>query len=340
MTLEGPAQALLVNETLLHYLTTGTRARTLAGGYPAKSFPWVFMGARYLAGEDLAIFTRALAAEGILSTVPRWADKFIGTESHSQIVMWGGLRLDEQTEKVISDVASDDRVAATIRATVAFARANPRVPLYVLGDFAARSLGCAEVFRATDTACRRLGLQLAGGRMDISKCDLNDVPIFDKAVKNLFEAEDKKLGYVAVDEEEGNYSEYHANKKARQDLQSRYCGMGIEAVRTVRRQLDEAGMKSFKLVVSSGIKLDDIKTYAQAGASMVGIGEEAAYYLNQGQCNYTSDAIGYFEGDKLIPFAKEGRELSRLLDPLVIDNAHLGVKIAKNLERHNLADYL
>jgi hypothetical protein len=42
----------------------------------------------------------------------------------------------------------------------------------------------------------------------------------------------------------------------------------------------------------------------------------------------------------LIPFAKEGRELSRLLDPLVIDNAHLGVKIAKNLERHNLADYL
>lgn len=325
ITLEGPAQALLVNETLLHYLTTGTRARTLAATYPARDFPWVFMGARYLSQEDLAIFTRALATEDILSTVPRWADKFIGTESHSQIAMWGGLSLDQKTEEVISSVTANAMVAATIRATVAFARANPGVPLYVLGDFAARSIGCFEVFRATYQACCKLGIALVGGRMDISKCDLSDEGIIDRSLLESYEFRLEHNSFTSPE-----------SAKA-------YFGMSTMVVGKVREQLDKAGMKDFKLIVSSGLKLEEIKSYVAAGASTVGIGEEAAYFLNQGQCNYTSDAVGRFEGERFVKFvscAKEGRELHHLVDDLVLENARPGFKISGNLEPVNLQKYL
>ncbi|MDO8507894.1 MAG: hypothetical protein Q7S53_05025 [bacterium] len=309
MTMEGPARSLLVNETLLHYLTTGTRFRTLAADFPhdEDELPWVFMGARYLAQEDLAIATRALSEGEIISTVPRWADKVIGTESHSQIAMWGALRLDDRTERVIAEVTDNPGVAATIRATIAFHRANPNVPLFVLGDFVTRSVGCFETFRATKKACEMLGIKLAGGRMDISKADLDDEPVVDAVI--------------------GGNSGSDA-------------GMKLHVVQKTREMLDQAGMADFKLVVSSGIKLEDIKKYREAGADIVGIGEQAAYYLNQGQCNYTADAVGFFNGGKLNAFAKEGRELSRVVDPEVLDNATRGVKISDNLIRHNLRDYL
>lgn len=306
MTLEGPATALLVNETLLHYLSTGTRFRTLSATYPAKEFPWAFMGARYLAPDDLAIATRALSEENILSTVPRWADRYIGTESHSQIAMWGGLKLEREIEELIVSVTDDLKVAATIRATVAFARANPGVPLYVLGDFATSSVGCFETFRATHKVCNRLGLELLGGRMDISKADLNDNPIYDIAALK------SSIG----------------------------PGMSPEIVAEVRRLLNESGLIDFKLVVSSGIKLESIKSYVQAGASIIGIGEEAAYFLNKGECNYTSDAVGYFEEGRFAPFAKEGRELNRIVGEDVIKNSGRNIKIADNLTRYNLENYI
>ncbi len=308
ITIEGPARSLLVNETLLHYLSTGTRFRTLAADYPGNKYPWVFMGARYLSREDLAVCTRALAEEGILSTVPFWADKFIGTESHSQLVLWGALRLDKKTERVISEVTKDKKVAATIRATLAFAKANPEVPLYVLGDLATRTVGCAKTFIATAKACKKLGIPLLGGRMDISRYDLNNRPIVDAVFAN-------------------------------EDIR-KFAGMNPQIVTEVRHLLNQSGLKDFKLVVSSGIDLTEIEAYKEAGADIVGIGEQAAYYLNKGECNFTADAVGFFNSERLIPFAKEGRELSRIIDPKLLDPAKSGLKISDSLVRHDLSDYL
>jgi hypothetical protein len=254
MYIEGPAKALMINETLLHFLTTGTRFRTLAADYPGSKYPWVFMGARYLAGDDLAIATRALSEEGILSTVPRWAERFIGTESHSQIAMWGGLRLSDEVEALISNETKDERVAATIRATIAFHLANPEVPLYVLGDFAARSTGCFEVFRATAADCAKLGIPLVGGRMDISKADLNDEPLVEPTVKPEYEkalAEAERQFKEAC--KQGYMDPGEQYLSALQDVKRKYAGMNLSVVRKVREQLDEAGLKEFKLVISSGI---------------------------------------------------------------------------------------
>jgi nicotinic acid phosphoribosyltransferase len=340
LTLEGPAQSLMANETLLHFLSTGTRFKTLANDYPAKEFPWVFMGARYLSSEDLAIATRALSTEGILSTVPRWADKYIGTESHSQIVMWSGLRLSRKIEREIEKETKNPLVAATIRATIAFYQANPEVPLFVLGDIAARSVGCFEVFRATAAVCKRLGIPLVGGRMDISKADLEDVPIFDPVVYNLYrealaEADAKfKDGYWG-DLDPG--TELLAEQK---EIRTKFCGMNPTVVSKTRKLLDANGLTDFKLVVSSGIKLEAIKSFQDSGANIIGIGEEAAYYLNKGQCNFTSDAIGYFAGESFVPFAKEGRELDRVIGKGAVSGLKRGQSINKELVRHNLADYL
>ncbi len=309
VTMEGPARSLLANETLLHYLSTGTRFRTLAGDFPFDTIasPWVFMGARYLSLEDLTIATRALSEEGIVSTVPSLADKVIGTESHSQIAMWGALRLDSVAEEAIQSITRDPGTQATIRATVAFNKANPEVPLFVLGDFAARSIGCFETFKATKKACDLLGIKLVGGRMDISKADLNDEPIVDAA--------------------------FGGNSK--ED-----AGMKLHVVKKIRQMLDKDGMSGFKLVVSSGIKLEDIGKYREVGADIIGIGEQAAYYLNQGQCNFTSDASGFFEGERLVPFAKEGRELRRVMASEDLVNAARGIKISDSLVRHNLRNYV
>lgn len=342
MTLEGPARALLVNETLLHFLSTGTRFRTLAETYPGDKFPWVFMGARYLASDDLAVATRALAEREILSTVPRWADRFIGTESHSQIAMWAGLRLEDEVEEVISSATESPLVAATIRATVAFARANPEVPVYVLGDFAARSVGCAETFRAARVACERLGIHLEGGRMDVSKSDLDDQPIVNlDSIKDFKEAMAEVYRLPAEpDVCDGDYDDYYKGVRLKKEAKAKFHGMSPEIVKDVHRRLNRFGLAGFKLVVSSGIKLEEIEDYVKAGASIVGIGEEAAYFLNKGETNFTSDAVGYFDGNKLVPCAKEGRELERIVDPLVLENTQSGVKIAQGLIRHNLADYL
>lgn len=342
MTLEGPARALMVNETLLHFLSTGARFRTLAEEYPGDKFSWVFMGARYLSSDDLAIATRALAERGILSTVPRWADRYIGTESHSQIATWGGLRLDNETEEVIANVTESPLVAATIRATVAFARANPRVPLYVLGDFAARSVGCAETFRATHEACTRLGIPLVGGRMDISKTDLDDKPVVDFSIRDDLDrnsqSAEEQIRQAAYSD--GQWGASATQVVLNEKLRKKYFGMSPAVVANTRGLLDEAGLRDFKLVVSSGIKIEEIRDYVEAGASIVGIGEEAAYFLNKGETNFTSDAVGYFKDERLVPFAKEGRELERVVDRKVLESARSGIRISDTLVRLNLTDYL
>lgn len=342
VTLEGPAQSLIANETLLHFLSTGTRFRTLAADYPVSQYPWVFMGARYLSSEDLAIATRALAEEGILSTVPKWADKYIGTMSHSQIAMWGAVRLEYEIEKIIASETADVKVAATIRATVAFARANPEVPLYVLGDFAARSVGCFETFRATAAVCKKLGLNLLGGRMDISKADLDNKLILDASVAEDYESElTCKVEEIIADAEDDFRRGSYLKGLAIEEMNSKYQGMSLEIVKKVRKLLDESSLEAFKIVVSSGIKLKEIEAYKEAGADIVGIGEEAAYYLDKGQCNFTSDAVGYFdESGALVPFAKDGRELERVVSTEVLAEAKSGVRISPHLVQHKLEDYL
>jgi hypothetical protein len=306
MTLEGPVQSLMYNETLLHWLSTGTRFRTLAEEFPGDELPWMSMAARYLSYEDLALQTRAFAERGIVSTIPALADRVNGTESHAQLISALGYRLSEEIEAVIASETKNPFVAASIRATIAFYLANPGVPLYVLGDIAPRSEGCFEVFRATRATCDKLGIPLVGGRMDISKADLNDVPIIDVAAFG-----DDNLR-----------------------------GMKPEVVAKVRQKLDDAGYDDFKIVVSSGIKLEQIGEYVEAGAYLVGIGEQAAYYLNQGQCNFTSDLSGIFIDGKLMPASKEGRELWRIVKPEILENAESGVRIADHLEQINLCDYL
>jgi nicotinic acid phosphoribosyltransferase len=289
MILDGPGELLLPNETLLQYLSAGTRFRTLAADYSGK--PWVFMGARYLSQEDLAICMRALSKEGILGTVPHYSSPVIGTESHSQETLAGAYRLSEKEESVIEKYSKNSEgLAVTIRATIAFAKANPGVPVYVLGDYVCRSIGCADTFIATIKACEELGIKVEGGRIDISKADLNDALIVDA---DLLKEAGRDL-------------------KNREASASRICGTRPAIVNLCRKKLDRAGFSRFKLIASSGIKLKQIDEFISAGADFVGIGEDAAYYLNKGECNYTSDCVGYYKKGMFYPLAKEGRELWRL----------------------------
>lgn len=305
ITMEGPALALLGNETLLYYLTTGTRAMTLGEKYKDFVQSMIFMGARDQSEEEQAIFARAFECYGIPTTIEEWTDYPVGTMSHSQITAAGAYRLSSRIEELICQETDNERVAATIRATIVFAQGNPGVPVYVLGDYATRSVGCFETFRATFSVCRKLGINVRGGRMDISKSDLDGNPIVDAAVTS-----------------------------------SKFAGMSLEAIRKTRELLDRAGMKDFEIVVSSGMKLDQIQKYRESGASKVGIGEDAVYFLNKGECNYTSDAVGFFDNGKLVPFNKEGRELSRLVGDTKISQAANGYKIDPRMVRVDLTKYL
>lgn len=330
ITMEGPANPLLANETLLYYLTTGTRAMTLGENYKQYSDKIIFMGARDQSEEEQAIFARAFERNGIPTTIEEWSDRPVGTMSHSQITAAGAYRLTDEIERLISAETDNERVAATIRATIVFALGNPGVPVYVLGDYATRSYGCFETFRATYNVCKKLGIEVKGGRMDISKSDLNDAPIVDKLIAAAF---DKAI-------EIGNrlgafYSKGH-NKSVCQEFQ----GMSLESIRATREALDEAGMEDFEVIVSSGMKLERIQEYLKAGAAKVGIGEDAVYFLNKGECNYTSDAVGFIQNGNLVPFNKEGRELSRLVDEDELKRAGSGFKIDPRMVRINLADYL
>lgn len=334
MTMEGPGRLLLPNETLLQYLTTGTRFRTLAVNYGGK--PWVFMGARYLSQEDLAICMRALSEEGILGTVPHYSEPVIGTESHSQETLAAGYRLSYREEEVIKKYyRGSEGLAATIRATIAFANANPGVPVYVLGDYICRSIGCADTFIAAIKACEELGIKVEGGRIDISKTDLNDEPIVDAEYM-------KECG------------EKITNKAAAEYV----CGTKYTIIPFIRRKLDKAGYRDFKLIVSSGVKLNGIENFIEVGkADLCGIGEDAAYYLNKGECNFTSDCVGYWKKDVaylrydwcgmddiFYPMAKEGRELWRVMDPegfkIINRKAVKNIKIHEPLEKVDLKEYL
>ena len=314
MTFEGPGRLLLPNETLLCYLSVGTRFRTLAAEYKDK--PWVFMGARYLLPkEELAICMAALSEEGIIGTVKKYSDSVIGTESHSQETLAGAYRLSSKEERVIKKYSKNNEgLTATIRATIAFANANPDVKVYVLGDYVCRSIGCAETFIAAIRACEELGIKVAGGRIDISKMDLNNEHIFDAEVKK-----EKVIPVLSY-------------------------GTNPYIVQLTRRKLNSAGYPDFEIVATSGIKLETIDNFVCSGASFTGIGENAAYYLNKGECNFTSDCVGYWKKGIFYPMAKEGRELWRVMPSEEFEKINRqkikNIKIHEQLEKIDLINYL
>jgi len=86
----------------------------------------------------------------------------------------------------------------------------------------------------------------------------------------------------------------------------KFTGVNPLLVEIVRRRLDEAGGKEVKIAVSGGFNPERIREFERAGAKVdaYGVGENAL----QGSTPFTSDVVGYYEGDRLVGCAKVGRE--------------------------------
>ena len=82
-------------------------------------------------------------------------------------------------------------------------------------------------------------------------------------------------------------------------------GVNVELVKQVRRALDEAGGLQVKIAVSGGFTATRIAEFEAAGAPVdtYGVGE----FLFSGSTPFTSDIVGYYEGEQLIECAKIGR---------------------------------
>jgi nicotinate phosphoribosyltransferase len=82
-------------------------------------------------------------------------------------------------------------------------------------------------------------------------------------------------------------------------------GVSPELARHVRAELDRAGAHDVKIAVSGGFNPERIRSFETLGApvDVYAVGEQ----FFRGAVPFTSDVVGYFEGDKLIPCAKTGR---------------------------------
>lgn len=88
-------------------------------------------------------------------------------------------------------------------------------------------------------------------------------------------------------------------------------GIGLPGVQPelafdVRRQLDEAGGREVKISVSGGFSAERIRVFEErkAPVDVYAIGER----FLRGSTPFTSDVVGYYEGEAFIPCAKVGRE--------------------------------
>jgi nicotinate phosphoribosyltransferase len=74
----------------------------------------------------------------------------------------------------------------------------------------------------------------------------------------------------------------------------------------VRRRLDEAGAREVQIAVSGGFTADKIRRFesAHVPVNVYAVGER----FFTGSIPFTSDIVGYYEGEKFIPCAKIGRE--------------------------------
>ncbi len=86
-------------------------------------------------------------------------------------------------------------------------------------------------------------------------------------------------------------------------------GVNVELVREVRRALDEAGGQEVRIAASGGFTAERIRQFeaAKAPVNTYGVGE----FFYSGSTPFTSDIVAYFEGDRLVPCAKVGREYQR-----------------------------
>lgn len=338
LTMVGPEQLTMCQETLLWLLSHGTCFRTAIEPYRYE--PWLYFGARYQGPLDSALFHRAIVSIGRSGSVPAYDPNAKGTESHSLITTCAAVKLGrtataifnrqfgsavpsleeivESAALAVASLASAEvleGLKATIRATIAFATAHPQVPTVVLADYVASSIGVAKTVIATAQAFAALEratngqVKLFGFRGDISKGTLNDEPIYDAGLP----------------------AELRVPANA---------GMSVMATRCIAAALKRAGLSHLAFVVSSGIHPEAIRSYVEAGATMAGIGEEFAKFDKE--FNFTSDASGYFdEAGHLVPRAKEGRELIRVVDRDILAAAerHVNINLGR-MERVDLEPYV
>ncbi|MGC2322702.1 MAG: hypothetical protein WA463_08745, partial [Terriglobales bacterium] len=94
--------------------------------------------------------------------------------------------------------------------------------------------------------------------------------------------------------------------KAVEEAGQKLTGVNSVLVEIVRRRLDEAGGKDVKIAVSGGFNPEKIREFERAGArvDVYAVGESAF----QGSTPFTSDVVGYYEGDSFVRCAKVGRE--------------------------------
>ncbi len=83
-------------------------------------------------------------------------------------------------------------------------------------------------------------------------------------------------------------------------------GVQPELVFEVRRQLDLAGGKEVKISVSGGFSAAKIRTFEEnkVPVNIYAVGERFFH----GSTPFTSDIVGYYEGDEFVKCAKTGRE--------------------------------
>ncbi len=83
-------------------------------------------------------------------------------------------------------------------------------------------------------------------------------------------------------------------------------GVQPELVHEVRRRLDSAGGKDVRISVSGGFTAEKIRQFEQSRVpvDVYAVGER----FFRGSIPFTSDIVGYYEGENLVPCAKVGRE--------------------------------
>lgn len=158
----------------------------------------------------------------------------------------------------------------TVAAALAFAEALPNEPLWALVDFENDSARTAvDVFQAL----RERGHKLAGVRLDTSQ------ELIDKSVA-------------------GTKSESPSSRELH--------GVQPELVFEVRRRLDEAGAGEVRISVSGGFSAEKIRVFEERSTpvDVYAIGER----FLRGSTPFTSDVVGYYEGEAFIPCAKVGRD--------------------------------
>jgi nicotinate phosphoribosyltransferase len=83
-------------------------------------------------------------------------------------------------------------------------------------------------------------------------------------------------------------------------------GVSQALVREVRRRLDDAGGQAVKISVSGGFSAEKIRAFEADGApvDVYAVGER----FFRGSTPFTSDIVGYYEGERFVRCAKVGRE--------------------------------